>query len=176
MTSGFNGTSDLVERKLTAEDVRRLYDRHGGALLAYACSFVADVGVAEDVVHQVFLKVLQGRSKAPDAPLGYLYRAVRNAALNVRRNGRRETRLDDSAVFAHRGGDREAEMALQAALLELPEEQREAVIMRIWSGMTLEEIAAASGVSLNTVASRYRYALGKLRERLRPHRQNNEEE
>ena len=176
MTSGFNVTSDLVERKLTAEEVRRLYDQHGGALLAYACAFVADVGVAEDVVHQVFVKLLQGRNQAPDAPLGYLYRAVRNAALNVRRNGRRETRLDDCALFAHRDGDREAEMALQAALLELPEEQREAVIMRVWSGMTLEEIAAASGVSLSTVASRYRYALGKLRERLRPHRRVGEEE
>jgi RNA polymerase sigma-70 factor (ECF subfamily) len=68
----------------------------------------------------------------------------------------------------HRGGDREAALSLQAALLELPEEQREAVMMRIWSGMTLEEIAVATGVSLNTAASRYRYALEKLRERLKP--------
>jgi len=57
-------------------------------------------------------------------------------------------------------------VALQEALGELPDEQREAVIMRIWSGMTLQEIATATAVPLNTAASRYRYALEKLRTRL----------
>jgi RNA polymerase sigma-70 factor, ECF subfamily len=55
---------------------------------------------------------------------------------------------------------------LQKALGDLPEEQREVVMMRIWSGMTLEEIGTATGVTPNTAASRYRYALDKLRERL----------
>ena len=147
-----------------------MYGQHGPALLAYARSFVANAAIAEDVLQQVFVKLLQGRISMPDAPLGYLYRAVRNAALNTRRNGRRDARLDsESAWFAHRGGDREAVLALQAALLELPEEQREVVMMRVWSGMTLEEIARTTDVSLNTVASRYRYALGKLRERLKPY-------
>jgi RNA polymerase sigma-70 factor (ECF subfamily) len=98
-----------------------------------------------------------------------LYRAVRNAALNARRNGLREAPLDAaSAWFVHRGGDRDAALSLQAALIELPDEQREVVMMRIWSGMTLEEIAAATQVSLNTAASRYRYALEKLRQKLKP--------
>jgi len=52
----------------------------------------------------------------------------------------------------------------------LPEEQRATVIMRIWGGMTLEEIAEATAVPLSTAASRYRYALEKLRERLKPWR------
>ncbi len=166
----------MAERKATAEDVRRLYEEHGPALLTYACSFVADAAIAEDVVHQVFLKLLQGGITVPVAPAAYLYRAVRNAALNTRRNGRCEARLDaDSAWFVHRGGDREATLALQAALAELPEEQREVVTMRVWSGMTLEEIAGSAGVSLNTVASRYRYGLEKLRERLKPYRRGEEE-
>jgi RNA polymerase sigma-70 factor (ECF subfamily) len=50
---------------------------------------------------------------------------------------------------------------------ELPEDQRATVIMRIWGGMTLEEIAKATAVPLSTAASRYRYALEKLRERLK---------
>ena len=62
----------------------------------------------------------------------------------------------------------EAALALQTALAALPEEQREVVVMRIWSGMTLEEISTATDAPLNTVASRYRYALEKLRERLKP--------
>ena len=160
----------MAGQTLTAEDVRRYYDQHGPALVAYACSFVADASAAEDAVHQVFLKLLRGNTQTPDAPLAYLYRAVRNAALNVRRNGERDVPFEtQDPWFVHRGGDREAALALQVALGELPEEQRKVVIMRIWSGMTLEEIAAATGSPLNTVASRYRYALGKLREQLKPY-------
>jgi len=96
-----------------------------------------------------------------------LYRAVKNAALNVKRDVSRETGIDfGERWFVHRGGDEEAELTLQKALGELPEKQREVVMMRIWSGMTLEEIGTATGVTLNTAASRYRYAIGKLRERL----------
>jgi len=160
----------LEPKKLTGDDVRLLYDRHGPALLAYACSFVADAAIAEDVVHQVFVRLLQGEMVMPSVPVAYLYRSVRNAALNAGRNGFRNVPLDQATSwFTHRGGDHEAALALQTALSELPEEQREVVTMRIWSGMTLEEIAAAVGVSLNTIASRYRYALQKLRERLKPY-------
>ena len=54
------------------------------------------------------------------------------------------------------------------ALVELPAEQRVAVHLRLWEGLKFEEIAELLGVSLNTAASRYRYGLDKLRERLRP--------
>lgn len=150
--------------------MRVWYERHGPALLAYARSLVGDAGIAEDVVQQVFVKLLQGGTAVPEVPGAYLYRAVRNGALNARRNGLRDAPLEQaSSWFVHSGGNQEAALALQAALGELPEEQREVVMMRIWSGMTLEEIAAATEVSLNTAASRYRYALGKLRERLKPY-------
>lgn len=161
----------MPERKLSAEGVRRLYDQHGPALVAYACSFVTDAAAAEDVVHQVFLRLLSAEIAMPDVPVAYVYRAVRNAALNARRSGQRDARLDpNSSIFKHRDGNREAALALQSALEELPDEQRQVVVMRVWSGMTLEEVAEASGAPLNTVASRYRYALDKLRERLRPYR------
>ena len=160
----------LAGQTLSAEDVRRYYDQHGPALVAYACSFVTDAAAAEDAVHQVFLRLLRGDTRVPDVPLAYLYRAVKNAALNVRRNRQRDMPVEtQEPCFAHRGGNREAALALQTALGEIPEEQREVVIMRIWSGMTLEEIAATTGVPLNTVASRYRYALEKLREQLKPY-------
>jgi RNA polymerase sigma-70 factor (ECF subfamily) len=167
--------SALEPRKLSREDVTRLYHEHGPALLAYASSFVADRALGEDLLHQVFAKLLEGATSLPDVPAAYLYRAVRNAALNTRRNGFRETALDaTNSCFVHRGGDNEAALALQVALAELPDEQREAVVMRIWSGMTLDEVAPATGVSLNTVASRYRYALQKLREKLKPFQKTEE--
>jgi len=161
-------TARLGGDKLRAEDVRRLYDQHGPALVAYARGFVPDTAAAEDVVHQVFLRLLSAELTLPDAPVAYVYRAVRNAALNARRDGLRLEELDpQSSVFRHRGGNQEAALALEKALAELPDEQREVVVMRVWSGLTLDEIAATVGAPLNTIASRYRYALEKLREKLR---------
>jgi RNA polymerase sigma-70 factor (ECF subfamily) len=160
----------LGEQKFNAESVKQLYERHGPALMAYACTLVADAASAEDIVHGIFVKLLNGSATTVDTPAAYLYRAVRNQALNARRNGQREARLDETKhlCFTHQGGDREAALALQQALADLPDEQREVVVMRIWSGMTLEEVASATEVSLNTAASRYRYALEKLRHRLCP--------
>jgi RNA polymerase sigma-70 factor (ECF subfamily) len=163
----------LAERKLSADEVRRLYDQHGPALVMYACSIVADSAAAEDAVHQIFLRLLQGDIPVPGVPGAYLYRAVRNAALNSRRNGKRSVSLEEQPVrakslFQHSDENPEAALALQAARLELPEEQREVVVLRIWSGMTLEEAANLCGITTNTAASRYRYALEKLRERLKP--------
>jgi RNA polymerase sigma-70 factor, ECF subfamily len=157
----------LAQTKWNAADLQRLYRQHGAALVAYARSFLPDAATAEDVVHSVFLRLLRGDVQAPESELGYLYRAVKNAALNAKRNVSRETQIDSGERwFVHRNGNAEAELALQKALADLPEEQREVVMMRIWSGMTLEEIGAATGVTPNTAASRYRYALEKLRERL----------
>jgi RNA polymerase sigma factor (sigma-70 family) len=134
----------LPERTLSADDVQQLYDQHGPALLAYACSFVSNVAVGEDAVHHVFLRLLERDTVVPDVPAAYLYRAVRNAALNACRNGRRDVPLETQSIWLeHRDGNREASLALQAALRDLPEEQREVVMMRIWSGMTFEEISAA---------------------------------
>ena len=173
----FDRTESLAERKLSTADVRRLYDQHGPALVAYACSFVVDGAAAEDIVHGVFVRLLNGHTAAPDVPASYLYRAVRNQALNARRNGSREARLEEASLcFTHRNGNREAALALQKALSELPDEQREVVVMLIWAGMTLGEVAAATEVPLNTAASRYRYALEKLRQRLQPYQRSAEDE
>ena len=144
-----------------------LYEKHGAALAAYACCYRLDFASAEDVVQQIFVKLLRGKVALPEIPLAYLYRAVRNAALNHLRDRRQEVRLPEGETWlVHPGGDLEEVFALQQALKELPEEQREAVFLRIWSGMTLQEIAEATETPLNTVASRYRYAREKLRERL----------
>jgi RNA polymerase sigma-70 factor (ECF subfamily) len=159
----------LADNTLSSEDLRRLYERHGPALVVYACSYTKDLARAEDAVHSVFHRLLRSSMAVPENPAGYLYRAVRNAALDARRDSAREAPFDASC-FVHRGGNREAALALEKALSKLPEEQREVITMRIWGGMTLQEAAAASSVPLHTAASRYRYALAKLRETLEPYR------
>ncbi len=157
----------LAGRPLTAHDVRQLYDRHGPALTLYARFYVTDFSAAEDVVHSVFLKLLEVTRTMPERPAAYLYRAVKNAALNVRRRHSRELPVPlNDLWFTDDSLDPEAVLAVQKALGELSEEQKEAVVMRVWGGMTFEEIAESTGVSINTIASRYRYGLNKLREKL----------
>ena len=60
----------------------------------------------------------------------------------------------------------ERRAAIEAALRELPEDQAEVLVMKIWGGLTFPQIAAALDTAGNTAASRYRYALAKLREQL----------
>src|SRR5579864_2793541 len=121
------------------EDVQNWYRQHGPVLLAYVTSLVGDRGTAEDVLHQVFLKLL-GNQIVPDDPRPYLFRAVRNAALNERRSAARHVALEDHDWLVMPAGLVEAGLTLQRSIGELPQEQREVIVMRIWGEMTMEEI------------------------------------
>jgi RNA polymerase sigma-70 factor, ECF subfamily len=157
----------LEVNKRPAEEVRNWYEKHGAALAAYACSFGLDSASAEDVVQHVFLNLLRGFGDELRSPVAYFYSAVRNGAINFHRARRRETSLPEGEEWlVSSGKSREEILAVQQALQHLPEEQREVVFLRIWSGLTFQEIADVTEQPLNTVASRFRYALDKLRERL----------
>lgn len=154
----------MPTQKLTVAEIQSLYEKHAPALAAYACCCGLDFASAEDVVQQVFVKFLRPGDPAPRSPLAYAYRSVRNASMNLRRDRRHEIELPESETWLVRtSGKPEEALALQQVLRELPPEQQETVFLRIWSGMTLQEIADATATPLNTVASRYRYALEKLR-------------
>ena len=102
-------------------------------------------------------------------PVHYLCRAVRNAALNYRRDRAREVELSSNGHFLEGPpGMADMGLALDTALRALPQEQREVIVLRVWGQMTFEEAAAALEIPANTAASRYRYALAKLREQLKP--------
>jgi RNA polymerase sigma-70 factor, ECF subfamily len=158
----------LPLEQLSEDAILRLYELHGPALLLFARGLAPDHGAAEDIVQSVFLRLLRGGYVIEGNAAPYLYRAVRNQSSNDRRNRSRAAPLGgEERWFStdERIGPIEIS-ALQEALAALPELQREVVIMRIWSGMTLEEVADATGVSINTAASRYRYGLEKLREEM----------
>jgi RNA polymerase sigma-70 factor (ECF subfamily) len=125
----------------------------------------------EDVVQDVFV-LLMGEAAAPENPLGWLYRAVRNKAINAGRSGRR--RSHHEARAAHRGepwlvvsdADRLDAAAAACALAELPIEQREVIVARLWGGLSLAEIAALTGSSISTAHRWYQQGIAALRERL----------
>jgi len=144
------------------DEVRRLYDIHGRALLKYACALLHDRPEAEDVLQQVFLRLLRnGGTEISSA--GYLFRAVRNRVLNHLRGRSREMPLGDEVQWLESpSGSAETALALQSALRTLPDEQREVIVLRVWGQLTFEEVAGIVGISPNTAASRYRYGLEKL--------------
>ena len=112
---------------------------------------------------------MKNNAPMPDHPKAYLFRAVRNAARNTHRVTGREVVLEEQqAWFVAASGAIEDSLALQAALLQLPREQREVIVMHIWGEMSFEDVALVVDVSPNTVASRFRYGLSKLRTLMQP--------
>lgn len=144
--------------------VGRLYDAHGAPLYRYALMLLADHAAAEDAVHQVFAAILR-RSEPIDNEAHYLRRSVRNecySALRLRRDRPTVDRpllepIVPDAVAA------EERIALERAIVALPVDQREVIHLHVFEGMTFQEVATMLDESINTVASRYRYALAKLK-------------
>ena len=146
-------------------------DRHGPALLLFARQWSATRADAEDAVQDGFVRFWRTRETARDL-LPYLYTCVRSAAMDLGRGQRRRVRREqdadrrESSAFEFPAEQREREAAIEAALSQLPGDQREVVVMKIWGGLTFAEIGEALGVSLSTAASRYRYALTRLEQEL----------
>ena len=159
-------------------EIERLYDGHSQPLFAFLLNFTRDEADTRDLLQEIFIKL----AREPELLAGvrderaFLIRLAYNAAIDLmRRRGTRDrTKKNFTAEtvspFAATADPDENifREELAAALAELPEEQREVVHLKLWEGLTFEEIAAALDISPNTAASRYRYGLDKLRERLRP--------
>ena len=145
--------------------IERLYRRHGAALVLFAAAIAGDRARAQDAVHQVFAKLLaQGIDHAADTK-AYLFASVRNTVLNDAKARRREVALNAGAAwFEPPDRDYAAELRLRQALAALDDGQREVTVLHIWGGLTFAEIGEVLGISPNTAASRYRYALARLRE------------
>lgn len=159
-------------------DLQRLYDDHAQALFAFLLNFTRQEADARDVLQELFLKL--GRHPHLlhhiTEPRAFLIRLAHNQAVDLmRRRATRQKNYDQLAaesdsVFAPSDDpdDTTFRLNLAAALAELPAEQRAVVHLKLWEGMTFEAIAETLCIPPNTAASRYRYGIDKLRERLRP--------
>jgi len=159
-------------------ELQRLYDEHAQALFAFLLNFTRNEADTRDLLQEIFVKL----ARQPDLLRGareerpFLIRLAHNAAIDLmRRRGTREKYHEEFGVepmpiFARADDPDEAAFRdeLAGALAELPAEQRAVVHLKLWEGQTFEQIAEALEIPPNTAASRYRYGLDKLRERLRP--------
>jgi RNA polymerase sigma-70 factor (ECF subfamily) len=158
----------MEETLIAPLDLVQLYRRYGHGLFAYARSLTGRRETAEDIVQEAFLRLIESESPlAKSAPSGYLYGVVRNLAMESARQNALHRKHQpavarNAAAKAPKGGEDQVLAELEA----LPVEQREVVVLKILGGLTFEEIGGLLQISPATGASRYRYALEKLSERI----------
>jgi len=159
-------------------DLQRLYDEHAQALFAFLLNFTRSEEDARDLLQEIFIRLARqpGLLRGARDPRAFLIRLAHNGAIDLmRRRGTRQKYHEQLAeetptIFATGQNPDEAAFreSLSRALVELPPEQRAVVHLKLWENLTFDQIAEALDLSPNTAASRYRYGLDKLRERLRP--------
>jgi RNA polymerase sigma-70 factor (ECF subfamily) len=147
-------------------------DEHGAALLLLAQHWVANRADAEDIVQEAFVRFWRSRAQVEE-PVAYLYACVKHCALDWQRGRQRRqqrelavARSEAASLFVAPAEQDERRLAIEMALRRLPANQAEVLVMKIWGGLSFPQIAAALDTSPNTAASRYRYALARLREQL----------
>jgi len=151
-----------------------IYLAYKDDLLTLATYLVGQSWVAEDILQDVFVRLVRGSQgfRSCDNLRAYLVASCRNRSLDWIRQARRDTvsREDlsdresaETAPSDALAGEDEKKL-IDAAMGSLPAEQRETVVLHVYGRLTFREIGEITGVSANTAQSRYRYALGTLRE------------
>ena len=154
-----------------------VYRNHRQGLYSLAVSIVGSRQQAEDAVHEAFVKLVD--RDIPECDLtAYVFRTVRNCAIDATRRRGRQNRLANMIFNGFHQSEiteqpaavlltRERNQLLRDAVFDLPEPQREAVILRTFSGLTFGQAAEVLDIPAKTVATRYRRALKTLEVRLR---------
>jgi RNA polymerase sigma-70 factor (ECF subfamily) len=152
---------------MSASEFARLVDTHGPPLILYARQWCA---APEDIVQETFLKLLKLR-QPPREVVPWLYRVVRNGAIDALKSERRRQRRE-SAVARPVRWFRESEVdgldaeITVAALQRLPLEQREVIVARLWGGLSFEQIAEVAGCAASTACRRFSAGIDALRNSL----------
>jgi len=163
----------LKFKRGSPDALRRIYEKYKNDLLALAIALSNDRAAAEDVLHDVFVSFAEYAEKLQlrTSLKSYLSSCVANRVRNLNRTkALRIAQLSRAEAVSSDcdGPDRLATSAelsrrVDEAMEQVPYEQREVIILHLQSGMRFKAIAQSQGVSINTIQSRYRYGLDKLR-------------
>ncbi len=175
--------------KSSAPNWGRWLTENGSRMLLFARQQTRNAQDAEDVLQDALVKlakkVQEGSFEGgPECWRPFLYTTIRRLAIDLgRKNDRRVKRENKSEAdrfsetggladpwFNGEGSNGEKKALLEQELKKLPAKFSEVIIMKVWGNHTFAEIGEMLGVSLNTVASRYRYGLERLRKALEPNR------
>ncbi len=157
----------------STESLRRIWNKYGHDLFVLAVSIVKDVHLAEDILQDVFVSFIENieRFKLTGSLKSYLATCVANRARNCMRDMHKlDAQLGGNPQSA--GNETEPSTTvsineelerLSAALEQLPYEQREVITLHMHMGISLRALARSLDIPANTVKSRYRYGMNKLR-------------
>ena len=174
----FRGAAASFRWMASPIDLERLYDEHAPVLFAFLLNLTRSGPDTRDLLQELFVKLAR-RPELLDRVRDkrtYLLSLAHNLTVDLmRRRSTRERNYEQLAaesfpVFAATANPDEKAFrdALALALSELPPDQRAVLHLKLWEGLTFDGIARALDIPANTAASRYRYGIDKLRERLRP--------
>ena len=157
----------------SGEALERIYEKYGTYLMTVATALLNNTHAAEDVLHDFFISFVNSADhiKVNSNLRAYLAVCVANLARNrIQRRQLEPTALDenDQITSAAQQPDllaiQEEEIAyVNQAMLQLPYEQREVITLHLQANLKFTQIAALRSASVNTIRSRYRYGLEKLR-------------
>jgi len=163
---------NMLQEALARNDpvaVELMWGRYANDLFAYLLVVLCSRHDAEDLLQTVFVKIVQNRHKLAKARRldAYVYKIARNEASSFISRRKRERKIEavnESWLITPEGQElSELIEQLQTALVRLPQQQREVIVMKIYRQKTFLEISRLLGLSQNTVASRYRYGIERLR-------------
>ncbi len=157
----------------SGEALEKIYDKYETYLITVATALLNNTQTAEDVLHDVFVSFVQSadRIKLDGSLKAYLAVCVANSARNhLKRRQREPASMDDNDPVDAAGPgpelsaiQKEQTAILNRVMAQLPYEQREVVVLHLQGNMKFTEIAKLRSTSANTIQSRYRYGLEKLR-------------
>ena len=161
----------LLERRLVqrasegdSDALAKLYDLYAPGLHRVLLAILSSQEDAEDALQETFVKLLDGRMSRAQNAKAYLFSSARHVALDIlRRRKREQNHVEETFEPAISDANND----LQTLLRHLPREQREVIALKVFQEMTFAEIAVVVKARPNTVASRYRYGIEKLRQWLR---------
>ncbi len=165
--------------------ISRLIERHSRRVRDYIRMMVKDNDVADDILQETFIKAVrvidEGRYTDNGKFLSWIMRIAHNQVIDHFRSQKQNRQVNESNAgynvlgtlrFAEKNiEDRmvadQIEADIRSLVEMLPDEQREVVMMRYYSGLSFKEIAEQTNVSINTALGRMRYALINLRKMIR---------
>lgn len=150
----------------------RIYEKYRDYLLITAVALSNNIKDSEDAVHDVFVSFAErmGDFKLTGSLKAYLAVCVANRIRNIQNSKRRKESFNNQSISSLKSDDPESNVIcneqlehLSKTLQKLPQEQREIIVMHEYSQLSLREIADLQKESVNTIKSRYRYGIEKLK-------------
>mgnify|MGYP002642314191 CR=1 FL=1 len=158
--------------KPAKNDPRYWLDEYAPRLLAYARQWASSSNAAEDIFQDAFVRFWRKRESVRD-PVTYLYRCVRTTAMNSHRSQNRRQHHEIRSAPGREPASPQAaaelserQMCIQRAIAELPVDQREVVVMKIWGEMTFSRIGKVMSLPRSTAHATYRTAMNRLYKKL----------